>query len=165
MKSNKKLTPKQRSFIDNYLANGGNGTQAAKDAGYKGSPNTLKSVAQENLRKPDIAEKIEAAQNKLKEDLGFTAEWKRERLGQVIERSLQAEKVYEIINGEKVFSGEYQFKGDTVIRAIAELNKMDGDHAALKIKADIKTTVDHVSILEKARARAKSKTITEDSTE
>lgn len=46
------LTPKQRSFIDHYLINGNNGTQAALSAGY--SSNTCSEMAYENLRKPQI---------------------------------------------------------------------------------------------------------------
>lgn len=49
------LTGKQKSFIDAYLSNGFNATDAARQAGYEGSENTLSSVGYENLRKPDIA--------------------------------------------------------------------------------------------------------------
>jgi len=54
----RKLTPKQEAFTENYLANGFNGTQAAKDAGYSGSEDTLAHVAAENLRKPQIASRV-----------------------------------------------------------------------------------------------------------
>lgn len=50
------LSLKQQKFIDAYLgAANGNGTKAAQLAGYRGSPQTLKAVASENLTKPDIA--------------------------------------------------------------------------------------------------------------
>lgn len=55
----KRLTPKQILFIDAYIANGGNGTQAAEDAGYKGSRETLAADAYENLNKPHIKAEIE----------------------------------------------------------------------------------------------------------
>lgn len=49
------LSEKQKAFCDYYIANGGNGTQAAKDAGYKGkSDGTYAVTANENLRKPKI---------------------------------------------------------------------------------------------------------------
>lgn len=48
------LTPKQRAFCDYYIANHGNATQAAKDAGYKGNYKTLDAMARENLAKPRI---------------------------------------------------------------------------------------------------------------
>ena len=46
-----KLTPKQKAFADNYIANGGNATDAARKAGYK-QPDVQ---GYENLRKPNIA--------------------------------------------------------------------------------------------------------------
>lgn len=49
-----KLTPKQKAFCEEYVKNGGNGTQAARDAGYKGNNNTLHTVAIENLLKPTL---------------------------------------------------------------------------------------------------------------
>lgn len=49
------LSEKQKAFCDYYIANGGNGTQAAKDAGYKGKNDSTYAVtANENLRKPKI---------------------------------------------------------------------------------------------------------------
>lgn len=50
------LTPKQRRFADEYIANGFNATQAAKDAGY--SKKTAYSIGNENLSKPEIVEYI-----------------------------------------------------------------------------------------------------------
>lgn len=64
----RKLTPKQRLFVEHYNANGGNGTDAARKAGYKGSDSVLAGVAYDNIRKPHIAALIskrveEAAMN------------------------------------------------------------------------------------------------------
>jgi phage terminase small subunit len=53
----KALTPKQRRFIEAYS---GNGTEAARLAGYKGTDAVLGQVAYENLRKPEIAAAIKA---------------------------------------------------------------------------------------------------------
>lgn len=50
-----KLTGKQRVFVDSYLSNGFNATDAARTAGYEGTDNTLSSVGYENLRKPEIS--------------------------------------------------------------------------------------------------------------
>lgn len=49
------LTGKQRVFIDSYLSNGFNATEAARTAGYKGNDVTLATVGYENLRKPQIS--------------------------------------------------------------------------------------------------------------
>ena len=54
------LSLKQRKFVDAYLGEAaGNGTKAAQLAGYRGSTQTLKAVASENLAKPDIAREVE----------------------------------------------------------------------------------------------------------
>lgn len=55
-----RLTGKQRQFVNLYVANGFNGFRAAKAAGYKGSDDTLRTMASENLTKPNIKAAIEA---------------------------------------------------------------------------------------------------------
>lgn len=54
-----RLTGKQKAFAIAYCANGFNGTQAARDAGYKSSDATLAVIAYENLRKPKIRAAID----------------------------------------------------------------------------------------------------------
>jgi len=65
------LTPKQRRFVDEYLVDL-NATQAAIRAGY--SARTARSIAEENLTKPDIAEAIAAAQAARAERTQVTAD-------------------------------------------------------------------------------------------
>jgi phage terminase small subunit len=60
-----KLTAKQQLFISAYLANGGNGTAAAKTAGYAGDENTLGVAAHDNLRNPKISQQIRERQNEV----------------------------------------------------------------------------------------------------
>jgi hypothetical protein len=57
------LTGKQQVFIDAYLSNGFNATDAARQAGYEGNENTLSSVGYENLRKPEIASEVSSRLN------------------------------------------------------------------------------------------------------
>jgi len=52
------LTPKQQIFVDSYISNGFNATQAARQAGYKGNEVTLQAVGSENLRKPLIQQQL-----------------------------------------------------------------------------------------------------------
>lgn len=47
-------------FVEQYFICGLNGTEAARRAGYQGDGNTLAVIAHENLRKPKIADLIEA---------------------------------------------------------------------------------------------------------
>jgi phage terminase small subunit len=53
-----RLTGKQQRFVVEYLKCL-NATEAARRSGYEGDDNTLSSVGYENLRKPDIASRIE----------------------------------------------------------------------------------------------------------
>lgn len=58
-----KLTGKQQVFIDSYLSNGFNATEAARHAGYKGNDVTLASIGYQNLRKLQIASEISGRMN------------------------------------------------------------------------------------------------------
>lgn len=67
-----KLTDKQQMFVEHYLANGLNATEAAKKAGYQAKDDSVFAViGSENLRKPKISELIEA---RLKETILSTNE-------------------------------------------------------------------------------------------
>lgn len=59
-KTEVKVTPKQEAFAEHYIANGGNGVQAARSAGYKGNVNTLNQVARQNLQIPTIFSRVRA---------------------------------------------------------------------------------------------------------
>lgn len=65
------LTAKQQRFVDEYLVDL-NATQAAIRAGY--SEKTAYSIGNENLKKPEIAAAVAAAQEKLAGKLEITAE-------------------------------------------------------------------------------------------
>jgi len=125
---NRKFTSKQTSFIDNYLTNGGNGVQAAKSAGYKGTNKTLSVVATENLAKPSIKELIDAELNKITQNLRATAEDKRRALWEIANEGM------EDVTDK---NGVTRMKNcRATIAAIAELNKMDGDYADKKQPED-----------------------------
>jgi hypothetical protein len=47
-------TLKRKRFVTAYLLNGGNGRQAAEEAGFRGNPHTLAQTAHEILMNPDI---------------------------------------------------------------------------------------------------------------
>lgn len=60
-----KLTQKQKRFVEEYKANGGNATQAAIKAGY--SEKTAYSIGEENLRKPEIQEALSVEEEKMRQ--------------------------------------------------------------------------------------------------
>lgn len=53
------LTSKQRAFVNAYVSNGQNGTQAAREAGYKGNDNVLGVTAHDLLKVPKVQEAIQ----------------------------------------------------------------------------------------------------------
>ena len=123
---NSKLTHKQQLFVDHYIENGGNGTAAAREAGYKGSDNTLKSIAQENLTKPDIKTAIDDYMTEMKQQLSYSSISKREALWKAARRCMGE---LPQIDAKGNDSDEYKFDVSGMVRCIAELNKMDGDYA------------------------------------
>src|SRR3990167_1480748 len=58
MPNAQRLTLKQETFVNEYIKNGGNGTQAALQA-YDTSPEVARRIASENLTKPDITTRID----------------------------------------------------------------------------------------------------------
>lgn len=67
----KKLTPKQETFVREYLIDL-NSTQAAIRAGY--SKKTAGQIGEENLRKPEIAAAIQQAMSERSKKTNITAE-------------------------------------------------------------------------------------------
>lgn len=53
-----KLSFKERNFVNEYIKNGGNGTEAVLKAYNTDSPNVSAVIASENLRKPKIKAEI-----------------------------------------------------------------------------------------------------------
>lgn len=100
--SEKKLTPKQERFCYEYAASG-NAYQAALTAGYPAR--SARSIASENLTKPNIVEKIKEITQSRTTELIMKVERRKEKLSQLADKS----------EDENV-----------VIRAIDTLNKMDG---------------------------------------
>lgn len=69
------LTPKQERFVEAYLGEArGNATEAARMAGYRGNDNTLRSVGTENMAKPAICDRIDAAREELRAKAILTRE-------------------------------------------------------------------------------------------
>jgi phage terminase small subunit len=72
MSQENSLTAKQKKFCKEYMVDC-NAKQAAIRAGY--SRRTAKSIGQENLTKPDLAEFIQVLRDKQSEDTGITAKY------------------------------------------------------------------------------------------
>ena len=64
------LRPKQKEFVKNYIANGGNATQAVKDSKYDvKNDNVAGSIGSENLTKPKIQEAIKSLADEIPDSL------------------------------------------------------------------------------------------------
>ena len=104
------LTQKQLFFVEHYILSGGNGTAAARASGYKGSTATLGAVAYENLQKPHVREEIRRRQAEFRERMMVTTEAKRQQLWAIANQCMESDPM-------------------TAIKAIQEMNRMDGDYA------------------------------------
>ena len=131
---------RQQRFVDEYLANGGNAAQAALSAGY--SESYARKRSKELLANVGISDAIKAGQSEIKKDLGITAEWKRDQLKKIIE---SCSGVIEIPKGKGDDAALVKTMVDpkAAISAIAELNKMDGDLAAIKTENKNENTPHH----------------------
>ncbi len=84
------LTPKQECFVAEYLIDL-NATQAAIRAGY--SEKTAYSIGQENLKKPEVAEAVIAAQAERSERTEITQDYVLTSIMETMERCKQAKPV------------------------------------------------------------------------
>lgn len=133
------LTQKQMMFVECYIQNGGNGTAAARAAGYRGTAATLGAVAHENLQKPHIRDEITRRQQEMREQAEISTQAKREHLWSIaIDAGNPREikrwvEVQEDVNGvtlKTVYIVCAPFDPRAAIEAIRELNRMDGDYFA-----------------------------------
>ena len=88
--SSKKLTYKQRQFVEFYVSTNGNAYQPAKHAGYAGSDATLGSIGLQLVAKAPIAIEIEKAEAKQRAAQNLTLDWWRREVYDWYERSVEA---------------------------------------------------------------------------
>lgn len=106
--ADKKLTPKQKVFIDEYLIDL-NATQAAMRAGY--SKKTAPSMGNENLKKPQIQAEIQRRMDKRSKEVGLTADQIVSQLSKIA--------MYDVTKG-------MSFDEETGRMWLSELEELDG---------------------------------------
>lgn len=111
-----KLTAKQEAFCLEYLVDL-NATQAAIRAGY--SQKTAGAVGHENLKKPEIEQKIAELMKERSEKTKIDAQWVLESAKKVFDRCMQHEPV--MSNGEP--TGEYKFEHSGANKALEIIGK------------------------------------------
>ena len=124
-----KLTTKQQRFVDFY---DGNATEACRKAGYKGSENTLKSVASKNMTKHDIISAIESRERLSKEKAIMDRE-SRQELWTMIALDVNERTETRLRASELLGKSE----GDFIDR-----HELSGNIAIEEYKRDIKEKVD-----------------------
>ena len=120
MNGEKKLTPKQQKFVQEYLIDR-NATQAAIRAGY--SAKSARQQAVYLLSNINVSTYINDLLNKSMDESGITREKKRSALWSVVEKVLS--------------NPEIEYTVQSMVAAIKELNEMDGDHASKKVDLNI----------------------------
>ena len=132
------LNQRQTLFVEYYIQNGGRGATAARAAGYKGNPQTLGSVAHENLNRPYIREAIEQRQQAIRDQVTITTQMKRQKLWAIAQECSKVAVCSRSIDVTRDADGvvtrvvRQQVKikdARAAIEAIRELNRMDGDYA------------------------------------
>ncbi len=113
----KQLTDKQQRFVEEYLVDL-NGTEAAIRAGY--SPKTARQIAAQNLSKLNIQEAIREGQQERSERVRVTQDWVLKKLIRNVDRSMQAEPVYDREGNE---TGEYNYQGSVANKALELVGK------------------------------------------
>lgn len=111
------MTPKQQRFVSEYLLDL-NATQAAIRSGY--SPRTAYRTGADNLKKPQIAAAVAAAQAERSERTEVTQDWVIGRLVENVERSMRIEPV---LDAEGEETGEFRYAGSVANKALELLGK------------------------------------------
>ena len=156
MTETKRLNSRQIRFIDAYLANGGNGTEAATSAGYKESGASVQAYKllqlPENLH---VQRELKRRQQELQRATGATAEAIRQGLWEAFSTARQNLTIVELDELGNTHSHFDSKAAMAMSNIAAELNKMDGNHAAVRQKLELSggVTVDHADVLNAARRR------------
>lgn len=125
--ANKKFTPKQQKFCEEYAASG-NATQSAIAAGY--SPKTAYSIGEENLRKPEIIAEIKRLSQRATKARIMKIEARKERLSEIAWNSVDENAVIRSIEALNKMDGLYIQKHEVqVTRSLADIIKEIDDDA------------------------------------
>ncbi len=116
----KRLNPKQKRFVQEYLRIG-NATEAAVSAGY--SPKSAASWGSRLLDLPEVQAYRRELEQEMFDEMGVSRAWIGRRLVEITERCMQKTPVLEW-NSEtrqKEFCGVWQFDPSGALKALHEL--------------------------------------------
>ena len=158
--TNISMTPKQQRFVSEYLIDL-NATQAAIRAGY--SEKTAYSIGQENLKKPEVAKAVIAAQAERFERTEITQDYVLTTIRDTMERCKQAEPVvYQ--NGDPVLIGTpsgdlapaYKFDANAVLKGAELLGRhlaMFTDKAVVDVNHGVREPAEIIARAKEAAKR------------
>jgi len=114
------MRPKQKRFCEEYMVDC-NATQAAIRAGY--SERTAKSIGQENLTKPDLAELIQALQHKLSKDTGITTKYVLDSIRAIADNEEATDnnrlRAYELLGRHlAMFTDKTEHTGSVILESV-----------------------------------------------
>jgi hypothetical protein len=124
------LTTKQERFVKEY-ARYGNGTGAAKAAGYKGSDAVLCTIAWENMRKPDIALAVERESDRIADQEDYSALRVRRRLDRLSHGAEGAEQYGVAVRAEELIG---KAAGMFVDQSIVMRGDLSADHLSALVE-------------------------------
>jgi hypothetical protein len=126
------LKERHRVFIEKYLANGGHGVDAARDAGYSGNDRVLSSRASELLARKDVKAALKDRTDK-DPKVADRAErqqwWTRIMRGKIKagwKERLEASKLLARSQGDFIDRHEHTVKGAVVIVTLPDNGRGDG---------------------------------------
>lgn len=125
--ANNELSPMEEKYIQN-LIKGMNQTEAYRNAGYKSKKESwLNERASRKFKEPKIQKRYRELMDKVNNEAILTAEQIQEMLSRIALREEGEREVLFTKDGEK---REYErpAKLDTIVRALQELNKMQGNN-------------------------------------
>ena len=125
----KTLKPKVRLFCELYLSNGGNGTEAALEAGFgartdKKSRHVAEQTASRLLRREDVKAYLDGRTKEIYEQIGLSPERVASELWKLYQRSAEG---HEIIDKDGHHTGEWSYDGKTAMGCLKAL----GEHLGM----------------------------------
>lgn len=124
----KTLKPKVRAFCEHYLSNGGNGTEAALEAGYgsredKKSRHVAEQTASRLLRREEVRNYLSERTKEIYEQIGLSPERVASELWKLYQRSAEG---YQVLDKEGEPTGIWAYDGKTAMGCLKALGEHMG---------------------------------------
>lgn len=125
----KSLKPKVRMFCEIYLSNGGNGTEAALEAGFgsrkdKKARHVAEQTASRLLRRDDVQSYLKARTEEIYRHIGLSPERVASELWKLYQRSAEGK---EVLNKDGDPTGVWAYDGKTAMGCLKAL----GEHLGM----------------------------------